>query len=234
MNKNIIEFFEKHSYVIIENFINKEVAALLYQHTLLSTQRCDWLKDNVREYYDENEDGTFEDYDAPGDYSRYGDPIFDSLLNICTKQTESFTGLELVPTSSYNRLYTTGTSFEHYEDKLNNDISITGCLGYDVSNIDLERYPEWSWPLFVKEEGVQEIPIHLTPGDVMIRRGDEMVCRREPFWGLNQAQFYLYYENKEKELYDGRPFLGLSANFKGADTTRQRRSFFSYNKKQFN
>ena len=54
MNKNIIEFFEKHSYVIIENFINKEVAALLYQHTLLSTQRCDWLKDNVREYYDEN------------------------------------------------------------------------------------------------------------------------------------------------------------------------------------
>ena len=56
---------------------------------------------------------------------------------------ETMTSLELVPTYSYHRLYTTGTELKRHKDRPSCEISTTLCLGYDISNLDDKK--EWNW-----------------------------------------------------------------------------------------
>lgn len=206
--------FENLHWVKVENVISKEMASLLYTYCVLATQRLEYMErkygiDNVEaKHY-----GTFNDHQAPGDYSKYGDLIFDTLLYKLTDQMQLFTGKPLVPTYSYHRLYTTGTELVRHQDRESCEISTTLCLGYDVSNIDAEKYVDFDWPMFIKEQNGSEIPVHLKPGDMIIYRGCEVEHWREPFIGKNHAQVFLHYNEKEGQYniqYDGRPVLGLS------------------------
>jgi hypothetical protein len=91
------------------------------------------------------------------------------------------------------------------------------CLGYDLSNIDLQKHPDYNWPMLVKVKN-KAIPIHLKPGDIIIYRGSKIEHWREPFLGKNQAQLFLHYVEYDKNthkklLNDGRPFLGLPPGF---------------------
>ena len=52
----------------------------------------------------------------------------------------------------------------------------------------------------------------MNPGDMIIYRGCELDQWREPFPGLNHAQVFLHYNEKDGEfnnINDGRPMLGL-------------------------
>ena len=52
---------------------------------------------------------------------------------------------------------------------------------------------------------------------MIIYRGDVVEHWREPLWGNNHAQVFLHYNEKDGQYhipYDGRPMLGLPANFK--------------------
>jgi len=211
------KFFKENSWIKIENAINPEVAKLLYHHIQLSAVRLTHL-DNYLGFGNYNTDlwGSFTDKQAPGDFSRYGDPIFDALLNILTKSMENFTGLELIPTYSYHRLYTRGTELTRHKDRPSCEISTTLCLGYDNSNIDDKKYPNWSWPMFVGpstgEMGTEGLPIKLNPGDMIIYKGCEIEHWREPLMSNNHAQVFLHYNEKNGKnniLYDGRTTLGL-------------------------
>ena len=101
------KFFEEHGWVKIDRFIDKNMANLLYHHVQLEAARLNWFEENGIET-NEDIEGTFSDTQAPGDFSKYGDPIFDTLLNLSLEQMETLTAKELVPTYSYHRLYTTG------------------------------------------------------------------------------------------------------------------------------
>ena len=131
------------------------------------------------------------------------------------------TNKDLIPTYSYHRLYTQGTELKRHKDRPSCEISTTLCLGYDNSNVDANKYPDWDWPMFVGpkdgEEGTGGLPIHMKPGDMIIYRGDVVEHWREPLWGNNHAQVFLHYNEKDGQYhipYDGRPMLGLPANFK--------------------
>ena len=50
--------------------------------------------------------GSFNDRQALGDYSRYGDLIFDTLLELGVPTMKEMTGIDVIPTYSYHRLYT--------------------------------------------------------------------------------------------------------------------------------
>jgi len=210
------KFFEEHRWVKIDKFIDRNMANLLYHHTQLEAARLN--------YYDENGiesntdiDGTFTDHQAPGDFSKYGDPIMDTLLSLSLEQMQTLTGKELVPTYSYHRLYTTGTELERHSDRASCEISTTLCLGYDVKNVDASKYPDWDWPMFIKEKDGKEIPVHMKPGDMIIYRGCELQHWREPFWGKNHCQLFLHYNEKGGKFdipFDGRPILGMSSIFR--------------------
>jgi hypothetical protein len=152
--------------------------------------------------FDEDVYGTFTDAQAPGDYSKYGDLVFDTLLARKLPEMEILTGKKLIPTYSYHRLYTQGTELKRHKDRPSCEISTTLCLGYDVSNVDLEKYPDWDWPMFVGpktgEEGTEGMPIHMKPGDMIIYRGCELEHWREPYWGKNHAQVFLHYNERRK------------------------------------
>ena len=210
------EFFEKNGWIKIESFIDSNICNILYTYVTLEAERLNYLENNDIEK-DEEIYGTFNDRQAPGDFSKYGDLIFDTLLIMGLEKISTLIEKNLIPTYSYHRLYTTGTELKKHTDRPSCEISTTLCLGYNVSNIDVKKYPDWDWPMFVKTKEGNELPIHLKPGDMIIYRGCEVEHWREPFEGLNHAQVFLHYNEKNGDydnLYDNRPMLGLPSSFK--------------------
>ncbi len=217
------KFFEEHRWVKIDKFIDRNMANLLYHHTQLEAARLNYYEENNISYFKEV-DGTFTDSQALGDFSKYGDPIMDTLLSLSLEQMQTLTGKELVPTYSYHRLYTTGTELKRHSDRPSCEISTTICLGYDVSNVDANTYPDWDWPMFVKENSGNEIPVHMKPGDMIIYRGCELEHWREPFWGKNHAQLFLHYNEKNGPYdipNDGRPILGMPGSLRSKESVER-------------
>ena len=214
-NLNSIDYFKEHGYLKIESFLDKNFAFYLYQYCVLATKRLLYLE-STGTNFDKGIYGCFDDEQAMGDYSKYGDLAFDNLMYLSTTSIEKLIGLKLTPTYSYHRLYTTGTELKRHKDRPSCEISTTLCLGYDVSNVDLVKYPDYDWPMFVDlktgEKNSKGLPIHMKPGDMIVYRGCEVEHWREPFMGLNHAQVFLHYNEKEGEYnieFDGRPALGL-------------------------
>lgn len=217
------KFFEENGWVKIEKYIDTNMANLLYHHIQLEAKRLSFFEEKDI-MADEQIHGTFTDKQAPGDFSKYGDPIFDALLSLGTEKMNELTGKELVPTYSYHRLYTQGTELTRHKDRPSCEISTTLCIGYDNSNVDASKYPDWDWPMYVGpksgEKGTEGLPIHMKPGDMLIYRGDVVEHWREPLWGLNHAQVFLHYNEKNGQYdipYDGRPLLGMPASFRSQE-----------------
>ena len=218
------KFFEEHRWVKIDNFIDQNMANLLYHHVQLEATRLNYLEENNMPF-DEAIEGSFTDTQAPGDFSKYGDPIMDTLLSLSLTQMQTLTAKELVPTYSYHRLYTTGTELKKHSDRPSCEISTTLCLGYDNSNVDASKYPDWNWPMFVEEKSGEEIAVNMKPGDMIIYRGCELKHWREPFWGSNHAQVFLHY-NEKGGVYDvpndGRPVLGMPATYRSTQIRKEK------------
>jgi len=220
MNASVVhpaaKFFEEHRWVKIEKFIDQNMCNLFYHHVQLETARLSYFEEKGIKT-DVDLHGTFTDQQAPGDFSKYGDPIFDTLLSLSLEQIQTLTGRDLVPTYTYHRLYTLGTELKRHSDRPSCEISTTLCLGYDNSNVDAKTYPDWDWPMFIKEPNGKEIPVHMKPGDMIIYRGCELEHWREPLWGNNHAQVFLHYNEKGGQYdipYDGRPLLGMPGSMR--------------------
>jgi len=57
------------------------------------------------------------------------------------------------------------------------------------------------------------LPISLSPGDALIYRGCDIEHWREEFVGLNNAQVFFHWNEKDGEfnkLYDDRPLMGIN------------------------
>ena len=204
------EQFKKNSYIKIENFISKEMSDYFYTYIKQQALNTALLQEMYgQELWDKffplyGSVGVFDDTQALGDYSRYGDPTFDALLGLKKSLVEQATGLQLTSTYTYHRLYTTDTELTRHKDRPSCEISTTLCIGYDS---------DYNWPMYVsKEDGGQGEPIYLNPGDIIIYKGCEIEHWREPFKGLNHAQVFLHYNKTDGEnsnQYDGRLNLGL-------------------------
>ena len=204
------EQFKEQGYIKVENFISKQMTDYFYTYIKQQALNTALLQEMYgQELWDKffplyGSCGVFDDTQALGDYSRYGDPTFDALLGLKKNLVEQVTGLQLTPTYTYHRLYTTDTELVRHKDRPSCEISTTLCIGYDS---------DYNWPMFVtKEDGGQGEPIYLNPGDMIIYRGCELEHWREPFKGLNHAQVFLHYNETNGEnnnLFDGRANLGL-------------------------
>jgi len=224
------QFFEENGYLIIKNFLDKNLCTLLYHHIQNEALRLGYLMENF-EHKDYNEGindhihGKFDDAQAMNDFSKYGDPIFDSILDLKTQEMSELTGMDLVPNYSYHRLYTTGTELKRHKDRASCEISTTICIGYNS---------DYNWPMFVGpkdgERSTKGTAINLEPGDMIIYRGCDIEHWREPFKGINHAQLFMHYNRKDgpyeynevTDKYDGRPILGLTPSHRCKSSKEER------------
>jgi hypothetical protein len=218
-NKETIDFFENNKYLIVKNVVDKNMCDFLYQYIKNEAVRADYI-DNL--YGENNYDyfiyGNFYDIQSTGDFSRYGDLIFDTLTENIRNTLSNKIGKKLMTTYSYHRLYTTGSELKKHIDRKSCDVSGTLCIGYDVSNLENKNS---NWPMFIEDANKNQTPVYLNPGDVVLYKGAELTHWREPFEGKNHAQVFLHYaEDIEKNNIfknDGRPCFGLGSNFRSKE-----------------
>lgn len=210
--KDAQQFFKDNNYVVIKNFLDPKIAALFYQYCVVRVQRTDFMIDNCPEVYSSIWDGGFNDGQVDNSFFAYGDPLMDSLLAMSVGDIEQYTGLGLSPTYTYWRFYQKGNILDRHVDRESCEISATLCLGYNVSNVDQTKYPNYNWPMFVADKKLGDLPVQLNPGDLIIYKGCEVEHWRDEFLGLNQAQMFMHFNDKNgpfKNVLDGRPLLGI-------------------------
>ena len=186
------------NYKVVKQAINYELANFLFNYFLLKREAVAHMYD-TNMTYDSGLLGTWKDDQIPNTYSIYGDPAFDTLLMKVLPIMKRETGLEVVPTYSYARLYKHGDELKKHKDRPSCEISTTINLGGE------------SWSIFL--EGTE---ILLNIGDMLIYEGCKLEHWREPFEGENCGQVFLHYNNvngpnNDINIFDGRDKLGLPA-----------------------
>ena len=188
--------FEQTKYQIIRNAISYDLANFCFNYLLLKRDAIKFMYDN--NFIAENGmHGTWKDEQVPGVYSIYADHVMETLLVKTLPVMKEKTGLDLLPTYSYARVYEKGSILEKHKDRPSCEVSTTINLGGDL------------WPIYV--EGTK---IDLNPGDMLIYSGCELEHWREPFQGELCGQVFLHYNHAngpfaKTNLYDKRPMLGI-------------------------
>lgn len=207
----IQNYFKENKYVVIKNFLDENSVGLIYRYCITRVMAMDYKYFHDEKAYKKDWDGEWEDPQAYGCYSAYGDALMDSVLLASTKNIASYTGLDLLPNYSYWRMYQHKSILEKHQDRNSCEISATICLGYDISNLT-EEDKDYVWPIFVKSTDGYDLQIDLSPGDMLIYRGCDLEHWRDPFKGLSQAQVFVHYNEKKSDdqsCLDGRPIIGI-------------------------
>ena len=155
---------------------------------------------------------------VPNTYSHYADMVMETLLMKVLPKMQQETGLQLIPTYSYARIYKRGDILRRHKDRPSCEISTTLNLGGNP------------WPIFIDGTGANNVideyknivkpgapegtKVLLDVGDMLVYSGCELEHWREPFDGDICGQVFLHYNHvngpfAEKNKFDGRPMLGL-------------------------
>ena len=183
------------NYKVVKEAISFELANFLFNYFLLKREAVYYMYSN-NWMHDNGVLGTWKDEQVPNTYSIYGDPVFDTLLMKVLPVMQRETGLDVIPTYSYARIYKKGDILKRHKDRPSCEISTTLNLGGDP------------WSIFLEGEKVD-----LNVGDMLIYEGCKLEHWREPFEGEHCGQVFLHYNNKKGEfkdinIFDGRDKLG--------------------------
>jgi hypothetical protein len=214
--------FKKNKYCIVKNVISKDIANFVFNYFLIKRQVAETLfKSKYISPYS-TEWGTWEDKQIPNTYSHYADIAMETLLVKVLPEMEKRTKLKLIPTYSYARIYKPGDVLERHKDRMSCEISTTINLGGDPwpiylspkENVGIPNGKNITW-----ESKAKGIKVNLSPGDMLVYRGQELEHWREKFEGQECAQVFLHYnENTEKNqsnIFDQRPHIGLPFFYTG-------------------
>ena len=202
---------------VIKKAVNYELANFIFNYFLLKRDAAKYMYEN-NIVYDNGMFGTWSDQQVPNTYSHYADQVMETLLVKMLPIMKKETGLDLLPTYSYARLYKNGDILRRHSDRPSCEISTTLNLGGDP------------WPIFIDGTGAKTVideykQIHkpnapkgtkvlLEVGDMLVYSGCELEHWREPFEGQVCGQVFLHYNHRngpfaEKNLFDKRPLLGI-------------------------
>ena len=214
--------FKKNNYQVIKGCISKELASFIYDYFLLKRKVA-------RKFFDTryispftNEWGVWNDEQVPETYSHYADVAMETLLTKVQPVMEKKSGVKLIPTYSYARIYKTGDVLKRHKDRFSCEISTTLNLGGDPWPIYLEPKKNVGVPDGKKitvSSNNKGVRVNLKPGDMLVYRGMELEHWREEFQGNDCCQVFLHYNDQNSEyktsnVNDGRPHLGLPSWFK--------------------
>ena len=214
--------FKKNHFLVIRGAIDSKVANFVYNYFLMKKQVAKTFFDTRYVSPFTTEWGVWNDEQVPNTYSHYADTAMETLLLNVQPKMEKATGLKLNPTYSYARIYKKGDILERHKDRFSCEISTTMNLGGDDWPIYLEAKknvgtPEKGFPAKTDNKGTK---VTLKPGDMLVYKGMILEHWREVFLGDNCAQVFLHYndvksKDADKNMFDGRPHLGLPSYFKG-------------------
>ena len=206
-----------NKYQVIKGAISYELANFVFNYFLLKRDAAKFMYEN-NIIADTGMFGTWGDTQIPNTYSHYADPVMETLLVKMLPVMAKETGLNLVPTYSYARLYKKGDILKRHKDRPSCEISTTLNLGGDP------------WHIFIDGTGADTVideykNIHkpnapkgtkvlLEVGDMLVYSGCELEHWREPFQGQVCGQVFLHYNHRngpfaEKNKFDKRPLLGI-------------------------
>ena len=208
---------DSFKYKIIQKAVSYELANFCYNYFLLKRDAVSFMyKNNITA--ESPILGRWDDPQVPGAYSLYGDFVMETLLMKVLPVMKEKTGMDLIPTYSYARVYQTGSELKRHKDRPSCEISTTLNLGGDP------------WPIFIDPTGSNNVideyknihkpgappgvEITLEPGDMLMYSGCELEHWRKPFQGKLCGQVFLHYNHAngrfaKSNLYDKRPMLGL-------------------------
>ena len=210
--------FKKNKYQVLRSAISKDLAAFCYKYLQISAEADHWMLNNSVTHAGNLLIGNFNDPQVPNSYAKYADRVMETLLVDTIKVMQKKTGLKLVPTYSYTRLYRTGNILNRHKDRPSCEISTTLNLGGDP------------WPIYIDPTGANNViheykgiikpgapkgvEVNLKPGDMLIYSGCDLEHWREPFQGKLCGQVFLHYNHADgrfakTNLYDKRPMLGI-------------------------
>ena len=193
---------KKFKYKVIKNAIDIDLANFIYNYFLVK-------RDAVKHMYENNMHeqwnilGHWDEKQVPGTYCCYGDFASETLLLKMMSTVEKHSGLTLVPTYSFTRLYKKGDVLVRHKDRPACELSTSINLGGDP------------WPIFIDEPGAPKgTEIILSPGDMLVYAGCDLEHWREEFKGEICGQVFLHYANKKNIIsnelkFDRRAMLGL-------------------------
>ena len=213
--------FKTKKYQVMRGALSKELANFIFNYMMLQRDAVDFMTKNNKVNPANPFMGTRTDQQIPGAYSKYGDWIMETLLMFMIPVMKAKTGLELIPTYTYTRLYEKGNILHRHKDRPSCEISTTLHLGGN------------EWPIFLDPTGANNIlsgretttivkpgapkgvQVDLKVGDMLIYSGCEMEHWREPFQGNVCSQVFLHYNHAngpfaKTNLFDKRPMLGVT------------------------
>ena len=210
--------FKTKKYQVIRQALSKELANFIFNYMMLQRDAVDWMMKNNKVNPANPFIGNRVDQQIPGAYSKYADWVMETLLMYMIPVMKAKTGLELIPTYSYTRLYEKGNILRRHKDRPSCEISTTLHLGGD------------EWPIFLDPSGqnfvIDEyknihkpgapkgVRVDLKVGDMLIYSGCDLEHWREPFQGNVCSQVFLHYNHAngpfaKTNLFDKRPILGI-------------------------
>ena len=210
--------FKTKKYQVIRGALSKELANFIFNYMMLQRDAVDFMLKNNKINTANPFIGTRGDQQIPGTYSKYADWVMETLLMFMIPIMKLKTGMELVPTYSYTRLYEKGNILKRHKDRPSCEVSTTLHLGGD------------EWPIFLEPSGqdfvIDEyknihkpnapkgVRVDLKIGDMLIYSGCELEHWREPFEGKVCSQVFLHYNHAngpyaKTNLFDKRPMLGV-------------------------
>ena len=213
--------FKTKKYQVIKGALSKELANFIFNYMMLQRDAVDFMVKNQKVNPYNPFIGRRDDEQIPGAYSKYGDWVMETLLQYMRPIMKQRTGMELVPTYSYTRLYEKGNILHRHKDRPSCEISTTLHLGGD------------EWPIYMDPTGADNIlsgretttvikpgapkgvRVDLKVGDMLIYSGCDLEHWREPFEGTVCSQVFLHYNHAngpfaKTNLFDKRPLLGVS------------------------
>jgi hypothetical protein len=209
--------FKKNKYKVLRKVISPELSDFIYTYFLNKRTAARFLFDQKYLSPFATEFGIWTDPQVPNTYSHYSDVAMETLLGMLNKKMDKETGLKLIPTYSYARIYKNGDVLARHKDRYSCEVSTTLNLGGDP------------WPIYLDptgKEGQAGVKVDLEPGDMLIYSGCDLEHWRETFQGKDCAQVFLHYNNTKakdakKNKFDTRPMLGLPQYFKGFTTLKK-------------
>tara|TARA_R110000796_G_C14519442_1_gene430722 strand:- start:719 stop:1339 length:621 start_codon:yes stop_codon:yes gene_type:complete len=177
------KIFQEKGYVLVKNFVPKQTAKMLFNYLVCLSVSKKLLNPNIRLEGDEQVPESL--------LAINGDTIFESLLFSLREKMELNTGLSLLPTYSYRRLYTHGNILHKHTDRPECEISAT---------IKLSDNSEYNWPIWM-----QDTAIELEDGDAVLYRGCDLEHWREPCGGSKKhlmGQTFLHYVDVDGPFID--------------------------------
>ncbi len=210
--------FKTKKYQVIRGALSKELANFIFNYMMLQRDAVDFMMKKNRVNPANPFIGNRVDQQIPGAYSKYADWVMETLLMYMIPIMKAKTGMELIPTYSYTRLYEKGHILHRHKDRPSCEISTTLHLGGN------------EWPIYLDPTGANNVmderkniikpgapkgvQVDLKVGDMLIYSGCELEHWREPFQGNICSQVFLHYNHTNgpfatTNLYDKRPILGI-------------------------